>query len=605
MQQHVAITGAGIVCSIGADCPSVLLSLRQAGREGAAPLRPAVHLTTAHRDLPVGEVGLSDAEMKRMLSLPADREISRTALLGALALRQALADAHLDPAQLSGKRVVLISGTTVGGMDVTERHFAQMVSGDVSAEYISGHDCGSNTRQIAGLCGLDCEHVTISTACSSALNAIILGARMLQAGEADIVIAGGAEALSRFHLNGFNSLMILDNEPCRPFDSRRRGLNLGEGAAYVVLERPGAPAPRLPARGCAPATRIPLAYIAGYGNRCDAYHQTATSPGGDGAALAMADALAMAGLQPAQIDYVNAHGTGTPDNDRSESAALRGVFGNMLPPVSSTKGYTGHTTSASGAIETIICLLAMQSGFVPASIGCASPDPECITPLLQSKCMDVRRVLCNSFGFGGNDSSLVLTRHIPCGGSAPVSMPQDATVAAESCVTDTADLADLREYVSPLESRRMGTLMKAALLTSLRVLKEARVERPDAIIVGTRFGMLEQGEKLLTQMATVGEEGVSPTLFMQSTHNTVAGALAIRLKCHGYNITYSQGDDTLDIALRDARRLIAERRAKTVLVGMHDFCPPLFRKFYRQAFGDAPAELYSKSFLITRAQGNG
>ena len=295
----ITIAGYGIVCAIGNDAAAVLASL-EAGRTGIAPMR---YLRSSHKELPVGEVKLSNGEMLRMLGQDESAIVSRTALMGAIAIRQALQHARLDT---GGKRIVLINGTTVGGMDVTERFFRQMKEDDGLLPLLEKHDCGSSTRQMTDLAGLaDAEVCTVSTACSSAVNAIILGSEMLKSGEADIVIAGGTEALSRFHLNGFNSLMILDKELCRPFDKNRAGLNLGEGAAYVVLkahseQEQGVPCP---------------VFVRGYGNRCDAFHQTASSEEGEGAYLAMCDALQMAGLRPADIHYINAHGTGTPNNE--------------------------------------------------------------------------------------------------------------------------------------------------------------------------------------------------------------------------------------------------------------------------------------------------
>ena len=152
-----------------------------------------------------------------------------------------------------------------------------------------------------------------------------------------------------------------------------------------------------------------LAVLSGFGNACDAFHQTASSEDGEGAFLAMGKALKMAGLKPEDIDYVNAHGTGTPNNDASESAALRRIFGDAMPPVSSTKAFTGHTTSASGSIEAVFCLLALQEGFIPANLNWAEPDPACITPAAGGPAR-LRHILCNAFGFGGNDSSLILSR---------------------------------------------------------------------------------------------------------------------------------------------------------------------------------------------------
>ena len=547
---NIAITGLGIICAIGNDCQQVHDSLVNR-KTGVGMMK---YLQSCHTELPVGEVKLSDDELKTLLGLPVGSLYSRTTLLGAVAVKQAMADAGLSADMLAGKKVVLISGTTVGGMDVTERILADMrevlqtpnANRSTPIDYVKRHDCGSTTNEIAQICGLDCEVCTISTACSSAINSIIVGCEMLRSGEADLVIAGGSEALSKFHLNGFNTLHILDTEVCRPFDATRVGLNLGEGAAFVVLQKDKADG---------------KAYIGGYGNKCDAFHQTASSDDGEGAYLAMCEALESSGIDKSQIDYINAHGTGTPNNDPSESVALKRIFGDDMPLVSSTKGFTGHTTSASGSIETVICVLAMQNNFVPVSYGFSLVDEACIHPFEgDDKQHRMDYVICNSFGFGGNDSSLLLMREAKDCSMASAKIPE-LEIAADITIDSMEQLADYKEYISPKEGRRMGKLMKAATLTSLMALREAGIECPDAIITATANGMLETSEKFLVDMVDNGEETLSPTLFMQSTHNTIGSAIAIRTKCHGYNITYTQGKDSMKWALRDAERLIRMGKA--------------------------------------------
>lgn len=577
---NIKVTGLGIICAIGNDAPSVLQSL-QNGESGVGAMR---YLDSIHKELPVGEVKLSDAEMKSMLGVKEDEIISRTTLMGAIALRQALQDAVVN---IKGKRVVVISGTTVGGMDVTERYFQQMKTDDQLLSLLDKHDCGASTRDIANLAGLtDAEVVTISTACSSAVNSIILGSEMLKADDADIVIAGGAEGLSKFHLNGFNTLMILDQAQCRPFDKTRTGLNLGEGAAFVVLEK---------AEHAEASEEKP--YIIGYGNRCDAFHQTASSDDGEGAFLAMTDALQMAKLQSADIQYINAHGTGTPNNDASESAAIRRVFDNNMPLISSTKGLTGHTTSASGSIETVICLLAMRYHFVPGNYGFKETDENCIIPTKGVNGVKLHHVICNSFGFGGNDSSIIISSEP----TDPVEkFEEDIAIKQVACVgiTDLEQLKDSREFISPMEARRMGKLLKASTLTSLRALKEAGLDCPDAIIAATANGMLEFTEKFLEDIDANNEGLLKPTLFMQSTHNTLSSAIAIRTKCHGYNITYSQGEQSFKWAMRDAERLIRTGKAKSVLVGYHEESTPLFQEFCNRAGKPVPGLIYSKAVVL-------
>ena len=560
---NIAITGEGIICAIGADKASVLSALRSK-ETGIATMR---YLPSAHHELPVGEVKMSDDEMKSHLDIDLSLEVSRTALMGMMAVRQALSDAQVSGSK--GERIVFISGTTVAGMDVTERHFTEMRTSDDHLSCLHYHSCGDNTRQIAEHFGCFSEYTTVSTACSSAANALILGAEMLKAGEADMVVAGGTEALSVFHLNGFNSLMILDKEHCRPFDETREGLNLGEGAAYVVLES------EEHARSRQASVH---AFLSGYGNACDAFHQTASSENGEGAYLAMQEALGMAGLNPKDVDYVNAHGTGTPNNDFSESVALQRVFGSELPPVSSTKGFTGHTTSASGSIEAVICLLAMHHGFLPANLGWRQPMTDGIIPTQGKDSASLRHVLCNSFGFGGNDSSLLLSMNPDCPTipESPVP-PSLISELARVEITSEEELSEIRDYVKPLEARRMGKLMKASLLSSLKALRQAGIDCPDAIITGTSLGCWENTEALLTQIEQEGEVMLSPTNFMQSTHNTIGSNIAIRTHCHGYNVTYTQCDDSLEWAVRDALRLLKSGRCKTILVGCHDETTPLYR----------------------------
>lgn len=572
--QNIVITGEGIVSTIGVGKSAVSESLH-ALRTGIGTMR---YLHSTHKELPVGEVKLSNDEMKAQLGIDTGKEISRTTLMGMMAVAQAVADAHLTA---DGKlRIVLISGTTVAGMDITERKFGQMLEHGVTDDSLSHHDCGSCTADIAAHFGLFADYTTISTACSSAANALLLGADMLKAGDADIVVAGGTEALSAFHLNGFNSLMILDHEVCRPFDKSRAGLNLGEGAAYVVLER----ADEAKQRGaCIDA------YLSGYGNACDAFHQTASSPDDTGAQLAMKAALDMAGLKPGDIQWVHAHGTGTPDNDASETVAIRSVFGDTLPLVSSTKGYTGHTTSASGGISAVISLIAMHEGYVPKSLGYSVSFDSRLIPVREPIHTELKHVMVNSFGFGGNDTSLILSNPNYITDTQASKHNEQFIVDADAPIVEAARvtnqsveaLKEIKQYVKPMEARRMGKLMKSTLLTSLRALDEAGIDMPDAIVTATSWGSMEYSEKLIRQLAE-GDDVFKPTYFMQSTHNTIGSLIAIHLKCHGYNITFTQGNRSMYWAMYQARLLLRSGRCKTVLVGCHDESTQQFNTFLSQ-----------------------
>ena len=387
MPGRIVITGAGVVSAIGCGQADTLSALREK-RSGIGPVK---YLETSLRDFPVGEAPLSNAELSARTGAP--ETWPRTTLLSILALQEALEQAKIVEGITLPDSLMLVSGTTVGGMDLSEKLYPA---------YSPWHSCGASTDLAAQFLGFS-HATTLSTACSSAANAFIYAANLIRCGLAQRVVAGGAESLSDYHLNGFNSLMILDREWCRPFDASRAGLNLGEGAAFLVLETEESALER---------GAKPLAVLSGWGNACDAFHQTASSENGEGAFLAMSQALNRAGLKPSDIDYVNAHGTGTPNNDASESTALRRIFGDKLPPVSSTKPFTGHTTSASGSIEAVFCLLALQNGFLPPELNWREADPNCIVPYCHSERSEEspRHILSNAFGFGGNDSSIILSR---------------------------------------------------------------------------------------------------------------------------------------------------------------------------------------------------
>ena len=395
MTKPILITGTGVVSAIGLNKNETLDALLN-NRSGVGPL---VYLKTDHKEFPVGEVKLSDAEMRKRLNINDNAITTRTALMGMIALDEALKDAKLTSDMLP--KIGFISGTTVGGMDMSEQYYLDYIGEGTHKEYIAVHDCGSCSEMTANHFGKFAFITTLSTACSSAANAIILGANMIRCGEADIVVVGGSECITKFHLNGFNALMILDTKPCRPFDATRAGLNLGEGAAYLVLETEES-AKRRGVKA--------QAILSGYGNACDAFHQTASSPDGEGAYRAMKEALQLADIQPDKVDYINAHGTGTPNNDLSESQAMIRLFGKNVPPMSSTKPFTGHTTSASGSIEAVFCILALQHGFLPVNLNFSQPMEDGIVPVHQSVKKELKHILCNAFGFGGNDSSLLLSK---------------------------------------------------------------------------------------------------------------------------------------------------------------------------------------------------
>ncbi len=536
---RIAITGIGIVSAIGNNCAETLQSLLEQ-RSGIGPMR---YLHSVHTEYPVGEVQLSNDELRQRLNL-GDEPLPRTSLLGIMAAREAIAMAQA-PCD------TLISGTTVGGMDLTEQHWQDYKQGK-SVATIPLHEAGASTRAImrhlhSPLGELEGSCYTPSTACSSALNAIMLGCDMLRTGQAKRAIVGGAESLSRFHFNGFRTLMIMDQQPCRPFDANRNGLNLGEGAGYLVIESEN--------DALARGAKI-LGYIGGYANACDAFHQTASSPEGEGAYLAMKGALDMAGLLPSDIDYINAHGTATPNNDVSESASVTRLLGVCkLPAVSSTKAFTGHTTSASGGIEAAICVLAMNNSFIPANLHWTQSAEGLITPVTQTLHQPVHHILCNAFGFGGNDSSLLLSDH-----------PIDLTEATLSSLSPLRGKSEGGCEVSAAYLRRLSPQMRQLVGVAKQALQDAGIERPDAIVCATRWGCMQQSIRFLQDMIATNEQELKPTPFIQSTHNTIASLMAILTHNHGYNATYSQGKQSLACALMDIRCQMALGRIRSALV---------------------------------------
>jgi 3-oxoacyl-(acyl-carrier-protein) synthase len=400
MARQVYITGTGMISSIGKDVESAFRSLEEE-KTGIAGI---TLLETSLKDkFPLAEVKMTTRELMEYAGTGERKNLTRTSLLGMIAAREAIRSAGIS--NISEFRTGLISATTVGGMDRSENFYKEFLADPKKGRLadIVNHDCGDSTERIADYICIRDFMTTISTACSSSANSILFGAQLIRAGFVDRVVAGGTDSVTKFTLNGFNTLMILDKNGCRPFDENRQGLTLGEGAAYVVLE----------SEACVNASGKPvLAVLLGYGNANDAYHQTASSPEGTGAILAMQAALRLSGIQPEEIDYVNVHGTGTQNNDLSEGIALQKVFDGKVPPFSSTKSYTGHTLGAAGAVEAVISILSIRHGMIFPNLQFETPMKElAISPVTSvMKGIWIRNVLSNSFGFGGNNSTLILSR---------------------------------------------------------------------------------------------------------------------------------------------------------------------------------------------------
>lgn len=398
MEKGIAITGMGIISSIGNSVEENYNALLNC----QAGITTIENITTAHVDvIKVGEIKKTNQELAEELQLGKDNNFSRTAMLGTIAARQAVKNAGII--SINEYRTGLISATSVGGMDMTERYYHEYFDNPEVVKYIGSHDAGDNTDKIALDLGLKGMVTTISTACSSAANAIMLGARLIKSGKLDRVIVGGTDALSKFTINGFKTLMILSDGYNSPFDNNRNGLNLGEAAAFLVLE-----SEELVQK----ENKKVLARVSGYANANDAFHQTASSENGDGAFLAMEKAFKIAQLQPEQIDYINVHGTATPNNDLSEGRAIARLFGeSKVPDFSSTKPFTGHTLAAAAAIEAVYSVLAIQNNVVFPNLNFKTPMEEFnLIPQTTLKHKNIEHVLSNSFGFGGNCSTLIFSK---------------------------------------------------------------------------------------------------------------------------------------------------------------------------------------------------
>lgn len=401
MAERIVITATGIISALGRGTEQHTGALinKKAG------MRHPLHLQTRHAtEFLCGEVDYSNDELAKLLGLPTgDNGYTRTTLLALVAMQELMQ--HTDKSLFTDNSFALVNANTVGGMCSVEDMYPEFLSDKTEGpflKYIDTLDCAESTLNIARYFQLKPFSATISTACSSSANALILGARMIQNGVVKRAICGGCDALSRFTLNGFHSLKNVDKELCRPFDANRFGLNLGEGAAYMLLEKESDAV----ARGA----EI-LAVFSGYSNTNDAYHPTAPSPEGEGAMRTMEQALQKAGLTGNEIDYINAHGTATINNDPAEAKAIQKLFSSKQPAFSSTKAYTGHTLAAAGAIEAFFSIMAIQEQKVWPNLNFSTPIEDVdITPATEVIDMPVNHVISNSFGFGGSNVSLIFSK---------------------------------------------------------------------------------------------------------------------------------------------------------------------------------------------------
>ena len=558
---RVFIRGTGIICALGQNKAETLNAL-EGGRTG---LRPLTRFSSSLLPpLPVGEIPafLPDGD------LPATHALARIA-------------ADEATATCSGSIDAIVLGVTTGGMATTE---ALLKAGCKDPFFFRYHAIGSVAADLAGRYRCTGPVITVSTACSSGGVAIALSLAMLRSGRYHRILTGGADSLCRLTYYGFKSLQLIDPKGARPLDEERSGMSVAEGAGMLLLEA-----------GDETGSGIE---ILGAGLSCDAHHPAQPHPEGRGALSAMRAALMDAGISAHDIDYINLHGTGTPDNDRSEAIAIRALFGKTPPPLSSVKGATGHSLGAAGAIEAVIATFAIERGFLPANTGCHTPDQALgLTPIRHPTRKPIHRVLSNSFGFGGNNAAIVVgqasgtkkpgitspvTPFTVVGfsaltGAGPTGATLDRLSRGLSCPGKLSEKT-LCEGLPPKLIRRLKRLSQIALALTAGAGKKGKAAIPHAVFFGTAWGCLSETQDFLRNLFETGEKFSSPTDFIGSVHNAPAGQIALLTGATGPNITVSGGDYAFEQALFAAQLLITDESPVLVLGADegHETLSPLF-----------------------------
>jgi 3-oxoacyl-(acyl-carrier-protein) synthase len=561
----------GIVSAAGFGTEEVW----QAVSSGASGLKPlTLFQSPRYGQILAGEI------QRDLVALGAPTQSSRSDKLGWLAARAALVDSKINFTNGSDRAGVLL-GTSVGGSYDSEIFLSTLIKqGKMRARPTRYHECVTTVDLIANDFGLFGPSMALATACSSSALAIAMAAEMIMAGEADMMLAGGADSLSRMTWGGFHALLLVDAVGCRPFDAARSGMSLGEGAAILVLESEESAHKR--------GARI-LARLSGWGTSCDAYHATAPHPQGAGAAAAMQAALHRAGLEPAAIDYVNAHGTGTRDNDVAEAIALKTVFHNRVPPFSSTKRAFGHALAASGAMEAVICVEALRHHELPPNPGFAKCDPAIgLEPVVEKRHAPLKHVMSNSFGFGGNNGVLIFSR--------PENMshtraPKKIEVAVGGIGVIGPGAVTMKEIGAPLPPGKglvhsCGALTEAAMLTPNQRRRLSRLQQmaiitarkshvPDAshrvsVVIGTGLGCLEDAGAFIENLVAKDEREPMPSRFPNSVHNSPAGQVAIDQGAQGMNSAPTVGEITFECALWQGICQLSTGEADLALAGAVD-----------------------------------
>lgn len=591
MGVRVFITGLGVISPLGRGREAVAAALSRGGRGIGQPRL----LGPLQADqLPVGEIS----------SFVTFGPLPRTHEMALLAARDAMAGRSEPPD-------AIVLGVATGGMPDTERLLRQNAIDPFLYRF---HGIGSVAACVAREVGCRGPALTVSNACSSGSAALAVALEMLRSGEARSVLAGGADALCRLTYYGFHALQLVDAAGARPLDRDRRGMTVGEGAALLHLT-----AAETPPEGA-------LGELLGAGLSCDAYHPATPHPDGRGALQAMQRALADAGAHPSEIDYVNLHGTGTIDNDRSEARALTALFGPEMPPLSSTKGATGHALGAAGAIGAVIAAIAIGEGLIPANSGCDEPDPELgLHPVLRPLRKPVGKAMVNAFGFGGNNACVVIgasgrgssgfepKKTIPLSihGTACLTGAGDAEATMDRLFAGLsakgiADAEALARHLPPREFRRMKRLQRLVLtLAYTACAGESEIPRPDGVFFGTGWGALSETHDFLKKLFDSEERFTSPIDFIGSVHNAAAGQAALRFGATGPNMTLSGGDYSFEQALMTAGLISPGHEASVLVIGADEHHPILSPLFDPPVHEDAPADGGAAFFLSRAAGGKG
>ncbi len=403
MRKRIAVTGMGVVSAVGHNVPAFWDSLIK-GKDGTKEI--TVFDASPYRTRLAAEV--SGLAPEAHFSKREIRRLSRCDQFGLIAFREAWRSARLDKDFVYKERAGIILGAGSGGILSVEKYFRDLYQGirQPSPSLLISYSLATTTDLIAIESGLKGPRSTTATVCSSSSASIGVAYDMIQMGLADVMVTGGSDSLCEVSFSGFSSLKLVDPESCKPFDKRRQGLIIGEGAGILILEeldhaqRRGAPI---------------LAEFLGYGICADAYHLTAPEPNGEGVERVIRAALSHAGVSTEEVDTINAHGTATPFNDIAETRGIKRVFGERAKeiPISGIKSMIGHCLGSAGGIEAVATVLTIKNEVIPPTIHYEVPDPLCdlnYTPNHSIK-RDIRVAISNSFAFGGNNVCLVFGKY--------------------------------------------------------------------------------------------------------------------------------------------------------------------------------------------------